>query len=117
MNVFMSLRTTERAKTVMQERARAKGMSLGLYLDWMSQQSAIKNPLAPETKKIVSISPPVAPLGLVVVPATNTTAPATDVCPVTGTQHRKGGPSASYNGLYRCLDCQMRQVNGAWKPE
>ena len=117
MNVFMSLRTTERAKTVMQERAKAKGMSLGLYLDWMSQQSAIKNPLAPETKKIVLDSPVAAPLGLVVVPATNTTAPLTNVCPVTGTQHRKGGPSASYNGLYRCLDCQMRQVNGAWKPE
>jgi hypothetical protein len=39
------------------------------------------------------------------------------ICPVTGTVHRRGGPSSTASGLFRCKDCDRRQINGVWQAE
>ena len=99
MDARLTIKTTERAKIKLKERAAAKAMSLGEYLDWMTQQSAVKNDLTetnPDPQTLMQV--------------------LTDdklICPnATDGQHIKGGQSAT--GVRRCRNCGRTFINNQW---
>lgn len=97
MDARITIRTTERAKIKLKERAAAKAMSLGEYLDWMTQQSVVKNDLVepkPQTLMQVLTEDKL-------------------ICPnATDGQHVKGGQSAT--GVRRCRNCGRTFINNQW---
>ena len=116
MDARLTIKTTERAKTKLKERAAAKEMSIGEYLDWMSQQSAVKNDLAPMAQPAPIQTTPMAHPA-----AIQTNPPPKPLMEVLGREfcqttdhghHVKGGTSPT--GVRRCQKCGRTFINNQW---
>ena len=124
MDTTLSLRTTERAATIFRARAKAAGLSMGAYLDKITQQSAIKAAQAP-------IRTPTTPEAWVDAPNAATPASSTpksterpappanpsESCPISPDREHKWGGVGASGTIRRCQHCQIRKLpNGSLVP-
>jgi hypothetical protein len=119
MDTTLSLRTTKRAANTFRARAKSLELSMGAYLDKLTQQSAVKNDLAPEPAPAKGVEAHFVSLDEVQAPAEAIQTPAEEVdlsvCPENGDRHNVGGEHPGVPGLYRCQKCSYQLRNGTWE--
>ncbi len=121
-----TIRTTTRARERITERAKSRQMSVGEYLDWMSQQSAVKNdlatPITAESTPIRTQEYPPAPIAeepasstpqSAAIPAQRATNPTPkgkkdSICPKSPDRTHKWGGVGASGLIRRCQACQVR---------